>query len=158
MEKSKNTNSKAFIIIIITNGIIGLGDIFVAIFFIFYKKIFDILYLFFRSNNFIFNKLSLINIGIENLSNYSYYLAILYFLSHGIIKIFLTWALLKKRLWAYPIAIIFFGVFNIYQLISLPVHGSLFDIVLLVINAIVLIFVWAEYLLLKKKIFSIIKQ
>ena len=42
--------------------------------------------------------------------------AAVYLFSHGVIKIGLVWALLKHKLWAYPLSIIVFGAFIVYQL------------------------------------------
>jgi uncharacterized membrane protein len=49
----------------------------------------------------------------------------LYLLSHGIIKIVLVVALLQQRLWAYPWALVFLGVFIVYQIYRLALHLSL---------------------------------
>jgi uncharacterized membrane protein len=42
--------------------------------------------------------------------------AAVYLFSHGVIKIGLVWALLNHKLWAYPLSIIVFGAFIVYQL------------------------------------------
>jgi uncharacterized membrane protein len=42
--------------------------------------------------------------------------AAIYLLSHGVIKLGLVWALLKYKLWAYPLSIAVFGAFIVYQL------------------------------------------
>jgi uncharacterized membrane protein len=42
--------------------------------------------------------------------------AAVYLFSHGVIKIGLVWALLRHKLWAYPLSIIVFGAFIVYQL------------------------------------------
>jgi uncharacterized membrane protein len=61
-----------------------------------------------------------------------------YLFSHGIIKIGLVWALLKHKLWAYPLSIIVFGAFIVYQLYRFSfTHApglialSLFDLVVI---------------------------
>jgi uncharacterized membrane protein len=73
----------------------------------------------------------------------------LYLFSHGIIKIGLVVALLKDKLWAYPVAVIVFGGFILYQLYRFTLtHApglvalSLFDLVLIWL-------VWIEYRALK---------
>ncbi|HVY35687.1 MAG TPA: DUF2127 domain-containing protein [Candidatus Paceibacterota bacterium] len=68
-----------------------------------------------------------------------------YFFSHGIIKLLLSWNLIKGKLWAYPTAIVFFSVFAIYQIIDLTRHFSFFVFALFIVNAIVLYMVIVEY-------------
>ena len=44
------------------------------------------------------------------------YFTAIYLLSHGILKLFLIARLLRERLWYYPLAIIVFTLFIVYQL------------------------------------------
>ena len=53
----------------------------------------------------------------EHFSLSSQHFVAFYLLSHGIIKGILVIALLKKKLWAYPVSIFVFGVFMVYQII-----------------------------------------
>ena len=55
----------------------------------------------------------------RHLSLSSQYFAAYYLLSHGVTKAFLVGALLKNKLWAYPLALIVFGAFIAYQLYPL---------------------------------------
>jgi uncharacterized membrane protein len=64
--------------------------------------------------------------------------AAVYLFSHGVIKIGLVWALLNHKLWAYPLSIIVFGAFIVYQLYRFTLtHApglialSLFDLVVI---------------------------
>ncbi len=64
--------------------------------------------------------------------------AAVYLLSHGVIKIGLVWALLRHKLWAYPLSIIVFGAFIVYQVYRFTfTHApglialSLFDLVVI---------------------------
>ena len=41
-----------------------------------------------------------------------------YLLTHGILKVALVYCLLKKYLWAYPTAIVVFGLFGAYQMFA----------------------------------------
>ena len=143
---------KAFVATVIVNGLVGLADMAVATFFIFQKNVIGILESLAYDNSTL-GKLALcIKDGLLNLSVHSHRVAVWYFLSHGIIKIFLTWALLRNKLWAYPLAILFFTVFSFYQLISLPDNHSIFDLILLFVNLVVLVFVAREYVNMKKKV------
>ena len=74
----------------------------------------------------------------RHLSLASEHFAAIYLLIHGAIKIALVGALLKHKLWAYPIAGVVFGVFIIYQIYRFTLtHGvglialSLFDLVVI---------------------------
>ena len=69
----------------------------------------------------------------------------LYLLAHGIVKILLVVALLKNRLWAYPVAIGVFGGFIAYQLYRFTLGGSAGLIVLSGFDLIVICLIWMEY-------------
>lgn len=68
-----------------------------------------------------------------------------YLLTHGIIKLALVAALLKRRLWAYPAAIGVFGLFAAYQLYRYTITHSLYLILLTILDAIVIWLTWLEY-------------
>lgn len=69
----------------------------------------------------------------------------LYLLVHGIVKIFVVVALLKNKIWAYPVAIGVFGGFIVYQLYRFTVGGSAGLIVLSAFDLIVIWLIWMEY-------------
>jgi len=69
----------------------------------------------------------------------------IYLLGHGIIKIFVVVALLRNKLWAYPVAMIVFGGFVVYQAYRFALTGSAGLIVLTVVDSIVIWFIWLEY-------------
>jgi uncharacterized membrane protein len=69
----------------------------------------------------------------------------IYLLSHGLIKIGLVWALLKKKLFAYPLAISILSIFIIYQLYRFSYSHSPWMIVLTILDIIVIILTWLEY-------------
>ena len=68
-----------------------------------------------------------------------------YLLSHGIIKILLVGALLKRKLWAYPLAEAVFAAFIAYQLYRYSFTRSIGLIALSVFDAVVLWLIWLEY-------------
>jgi len=78
----------------------------------------------------------------------------LYLLSHGIIKLGLVVGLLKNKVWAYPISILMFSLFILYQLYRFYFTHSLWLIALTIFDLIVIWLVWHEYqrLLHKKAI------
>lgn len=69
----------------------------------------------------------------------------IYLLGHGVVKIFVVVALLKNRLWAYPVALIVFGGFVIYQSYRFALTHSVGLIALTVFDLIVMWFIWLEY-------------
>jgi len=66
-------------------------------------------------------------------------------LSHGIVKIFLVWGLLKHKLWAYPASAAVFALFVIYQVYSLFFIPSLLLGVLTVFDIVLIILILHEY-------------
>lgn len=69
----------------------------------------------------------------------------LYLLAHGIVKILVVVALLKNRLWAYPVAIAVFSGFIAYQIYRFTIGGSAGLIVLCAFDLIVIGLIWMEY-------------
>ncbi len=69
----------------------------------------------------------------------------IYLLGHGIVKIFVVVALLRNKLWAYPVAMIVFGGFVVYQIYRFTFTGSAGLIALTVADLIVIWLIWLEY-------------
>ncbi|SYZ74614.1 conserved membrane hypothetical protein [Candidatus Zixiibacteriota bacterium] len=76
----------------------------------------------------------------------------IFLLSHGLIKIFLVVSLWKRRLWAYPVAIIVFGLFAIYQIYQYAVGHAIELVVLTVADIFIIILTWVEYKRLKLQV------
>jgi uncharacterized membrane protein len=72
-----------------------------------------------------------------------------YLLGHGVPKIILVGALLRHKLWAYPIAMIAFGAFILYQLYRFTFTHSIGLLALSVFDLIVICLIWLEYRALK---------
>jgi uncharacterized membrane protein len=72
------------------------------------------------------------------------------FTAHGATKLLLSVALLKKQLWAYPVAAIVFTLFVLYELYSLLSHPSLFLNLITVFDMIVIGLILREYRHIKK--------
>ena len=69
----------------------------------------------------------------------------IYLFGHGIVKLLLVVALLKRKLWAFPTAIVIFGGFVVYQIYRYTLTHSIGLILLTVIDLVVIWFVWLEY-------------
>ena len=71
--------------------------------------------------------------------------ASLYLLSHGIVKTVLVIALWFNKLWAYPVTLVVFGGFMIYQMFRYT-HTHAFALVMLTIfDAVVVWLTWQEW-------------
>lgn len=75
--------------------------------------------------------------------------AALYLLLHGVIKALLVYALLRRKLWAYPTAIAVFAAFGVYQMYRYVVQPSGWLIALTVLDVIVILLTWFEWRRLK---------
>ena len=74
----------------------------------------------------------------------------LYLLSHGIVKAGLVIALLKNKLWAYPLSLVVLGLFIAYQLFRFTHTHSPALIVLTIFDFAVIWLIWREYQIVKK--------
>lgn len=68
-----------------------------------------------------------------------------YLLAHGLIKIVMVYALLRNRLWAYPVAIFVFTGFIAYQLYRYTLTGGLGLIFLSAFDTFLIAVIWLEY-------------
>ena len=88
--------------------------------------------------------------GARRFSASSQTFAGVYLLSHGVIKIFLVASLLRGRLLAYPMAIVVFTLFIVYQMYRYYLHPSIEMIALSILDAIVIVLTGLEYRRLKR--------
>lgn len=73
------------------------------------------------------------------------YFGALYLMTHGIPKIILGIILLRRKLWAYPLALVVLGLFIIYQLYLIVTAHSIFMILLTVFDIFVVWLIWHEW-------------
>jgi len=71
--------------------------------------------------------------------------AAIYLLSHGVIKAVLVYALIRDKLWAFPIAIGVFTAFGVYQMYRYFISASGWLIALTVLDVIVILLTWFEW-------------
>ena len=76
---------------------------------------------------------------------------IYYLLSHGAVKVVLVWLLWKKKIWAYPLAIVFLLLFIIYQIYRYSYSHSIWLIALSVFDGIMIYLTWMEYKRIRKQ-------
>ncbi len=77
--------------------------------------------------------------------------ASLYLLVHGVLKLWLVWALLRSKLWAYPIAMAVFTLFGAYQMVRWSRSHSALMLGLTVLDVFVILLTWAEYRRLRRE-------
>ncbi len=68
-----------------------------------------------------------------------------YLFVHGIVKVGLAVALLRERRGVFPAAMAFLGVFLAYQIYRIAVEPSAALAGLMVVDAVILVLVWREY-------------
>lgn len=72
-----------------------------------------------------------------------------YLLSRGFIKLFLIIALIKNKLWAYPISLAVLGLFMLYQCYQIVTTHSIEIILITLFDSVVVYFIWKEYQIVK---------
>lgn len=72
-------------------------------------------------------------------------LAAIYLLGHGIIKLITLILLWKKILWAYPLSILIFIGFMIYQVIDIATTHSIFMILVTLLDVVLIALTWMEW-------------
>ena len=73
------------------------------------------------------------------------YFASLYLLSHGAVKLVLVIALLRNKLWAYPLMIVMLAAFVCYQLYRFALSHSVLMILLTLFDIVVIFLTSLEY-------------
>jgi len=71
--------------------------------------------------------------------------AALYLLSHGAVKLVLVIALLRNKLWAYPLMIVMLAAFVCYQIYRFALSHSVAMILLTLFDVVVIFLTWLEY-------------
>lgn len=74
-----------------------------------------------------------------------------YLAGHGIVNLFLVVALLRKRLWAYPLSIAIFGAFAAYEGWQAYFSHSPLLITFTIFDLVVVWLVWREYRYVRRK-------
>jgi uncharacterized membrane protein len=80
------------------------------------------------------------------------FFAAFYLLSHGVIKAFLFWGLIRKKVWAYPSSMAFLGALIAYQIVKCAISFSWPLALLTAFDALLLLLVWHEYRFLKGEV------
>lgn len=81
----------------------------------------------------------------QNFSISSQHSVAIYLLLHGATKLSVIWLLWKKKLWAYPLSVVLFGMFIAYEIYSYVHSPSIFLPLLIIIDAAMLVMIILEY-------------
>ena len=73
----------------------------------------------------------------------------LYLFGHGVVKLWLIVGLLRERLWYYPVALVAFALFIVYQLYRYQSTHSVWLILLTLLDIVVIWLTWHEYRFLR---------
>jgi uncharacterized membrane protein len=68
-----------------------------------------------------------------------------YLIAHGAAKVFIAWGLIREKLWAFPTALLVFGLLVVYQLYRLAHTHSPTLAVLIALDVSVCYLIWREY-------------
>jgi uncharacterized membrane protein len=71
--------------------------------------------------------------------------ASVYLIAHGVAKVFIAWGLLREKLWAFPTALVVFGLLILYQLYRFAHTHSLTLAFLIAVDVAVCYLIWREY-------------
>ena len=83
---------------------------------------------------------------LESLSLDTKLFASIYLVGHGLVKIFLVYALWREKLWAFPAALWFIALFVVYQLYRYTHTHSAALLIFALVDVFVGWFIWREYL------------
>lgn len=81
----------------------------------------------------------------EDLVRGGLFIVVIFLLSHGLVKLALVYALLKRLLWAYPYALTILGAFLVYQLYVCVVHPSIGMTLFALLDIAIIGLVWREW-------------
>jgi uncharacterized membrane protein len=90
--------------------------------------------------------------GVEHLSVGAKTFAALYLLAHGVVKLWLIVGLLRQRLWYYPVSLIVFALFIVYQLYRYTFTHSIFLLFLTAVDIVVIVLTWHEWRFLQRSL------
>ncbi|HUZ72702.1 MAG TPA: DUF2127 domain-containing protein [Stellaceae bacterium] len=88
--------------------------------------------------------------SVQSLSINTQDFAAVYLLGHGVIKLWIIIGLLRRKLWYYPIAVVVFGLFIVYQLYRYTFTHSVWLLLITALDIIIIGLTWHEYGFLRR--------
>jgi len=145
---------KSFDVVLLLKSIFAIVEIIggIAMFFMTPERVNNVIHWFSKSelhevpNDFFINLI--VNFG-HHFTTGTQYLAAIYLLSHGLIKIITLFLLWRKILWSYPLSVVVFLGFIIYQLNEFATRHSIFMIIVSIVDVIMIVLTILEYRNLK---------
>lgn len=155
-KKEAEIIEKSFDIVLLLKSLFALGEIAsgIAMFFLTPDRVNRMIQWFSRGelkedpNDFLINLI--VNFG-HHFTVGAQYLTAIYLLSHGLIKIITLFLLWRKILWSYPLSIIVFVGFIIYQMNEFLLHHSIFMVLVSLVDILMIVLTILEYRNLKAK-------
>jgi uncharacterized membrane protein len=89
---------------------------------------------------------------VQNLSVSAQSFTALYLLAHGVIKLWLIIGLLREKLWYYPVSLVVFALFIIYQLYRYTITHSVWLLLITALDMVVIALTWREYRFLRGRL------
>lgn len=83
-------------------------------------------------------------------SSSSQHFGVVYLLSHGAVKLLIVSMLFQKKIWAYPLSIVFLILFIGYQIYRYTYSHSIWLIILTIFDIAMIGLTWMEYLRISK--------
>ena len=90
---------------------------------------------------------------VQSLSLSALTFAALYLLAHGVIKLWLIIGLLRQKLWYYPVSLVVFALFIVYQLYRYAFTNSLWLLLVTALDVVIIALTWHEYRYLRGRHF-----
>ena len=153
--KNKNLLDISFETGLVLKGVFAIGEVLggISLLFLSPERMNKIIWFFSKEelredpNDFLLNHI--IQFG-HTFTTASQSFAIIYLLSHGLIKLIILTLLWKRRLWAYPLSIVVFLGFIIYQMNRFMTTHSGLLLFLTIVDLIMIILIILEYRKQKK--------
>jgi uncharacterized membrane protein len=87
----------------------------------------------------------------RNLSVGTQHFVALYLLTHGAVKLWVIIGLMRERLWYYPVALVLFTLFIVYQIHRYTLTHSVSLLLITVVDLVVIALTWHEYRYLRDR-------
>ena len=87
----------------------------------------------------------------QNLSIGTKHFVAFYLLSHGAVKLWVIIGLMRERLWYYPVALVLFTLFIVYQIHRYTLTHSVSLLLITVVDLVVIALTWHEYRYLRSR-------
>jgi uncharacterized membrane protein len=81
----------------------------------------------------------------QNLSVGTQHFVAFYLLSHGAVKLWVIVGLIRERLWYYPVALVVFTLFVVYQMHRYTLTHSVALLLITAVDLLVILLTWHEY-------------